>query len=196
MTAARTKWRPGIAAKSWFVATLTLAALAALALPALRLSDISSGASSYVGEVVLGGLTTAAELQIKLEKHRRLVESAPAEVDRSELERGQQTAAHLEAEILELVRAGDAKLADAVGARLPELSQYRAQVFLFALNFAQEKATAATNQYAKAASILSDRIGNYRREQGHAIEAWSIALQDDAKVSSVSPSRSSMPRPR
>ena len=173
-------WQPGIAAKSWFVAVLTLVALTSLALPALRLVEITTAASEYVGSVVLGGLTTAAELQVKLERHRRLVESAPAEVDRNALKVDQVASIELENEINTIARASHATVRTLVVNRLPELRNYREQVFMFAMNFAQEKATNAANEYAIAANTLSNSISSYRREQGQVTQAWAIELADSA----------------
>ena len=174
------KWRPGIAANSWFVATLALVALTSLALPALRLSEVITSASAYVSSVVLGDLTTAAEFQVALEKHRRLVESAPAEVDRTELERDEATAVRLEAELASLIDGSHAAFRDAIGLQLPDLRRKRAEVFNFALNFAQEKAATASSQYATVANVIAERIGTYRKEQGVQIAVWSSDLRDIA----------------
>ncbi len=180
MLSALRNWQPGIVAKSWFVKALSLVALTSLALPALHLAEITTTASTYVSAVVLGGLTTAAELQVKLERHRRIVESTPAEVDRQTLESDQIAAGQLETEIVELAGTGHDMLGRLVVDRIPELKNYREQVFMFALNFAQEKATRASSEYAVAANALSDRISAYRREQGGLIKAWSVELADVA----------------
>ena len=175
-------WRPGIAANSWIVAGLTLLALTSLTLPALRLAEVTTTASSYVSTVVSGGLTTATEVQVKLERHRRLVESAPAEVDRTELERDLATAIAIEEDLAGLIALAHPTLSTAISGRLPELKARREQVFLFAMNFAQDKATETAAQYATIATAFSAEVNEYLTEQRRLIALWSRELADSANT--------------
>ena len=181
MLTALQNWRPGIAAHSWFVAALTLSALTSLALPALQLAEIMTTASGYVSAVVLGELSVAAELQVKLEMHRRLVESAPAEVERVELERSNQLAAKLETELADMITFGHLAINEAISDQLPELKKLRETVFMFALNFAQEKAASTVIPYAQVANSISGRISAHRIKQGNIIASWSAELQTLAR---------------
>ena len=141
--------RMGLAAKSWLVAILTFVAAAGLALPALRLSQITEAASQHILLKVLAGITNAAELDVFLERHRRLVESAPAEVDRDRLEQGEQTAERVEGELERLIREADVALAGGVRDVMPKLKEHRANVFLFGKNFAQDKAIETVSAYVR-----------------------------------------------
>ena len=173
--------RSGIAANSWFLAALTFVAFTSLALPALRLSEVTTAASNYVSTVVLGDLTIAAEFQVQLERHRRLVESAPADVDRAELERHQDMAIEIESGLAALMASAQQTFSDVVGDKLPQLKTLRADVFMLALNFAQEKATISAAAYEKVGSTVASRIAAYRAEQGSNIARWSTELAEIVK---------------
>jgi diguanylate cyclase (GGDEF)-like protein len=172
----RKRLKPGLAAKSWLVAVLTLFAVSALAIPALQLSEITHAASRHVSSAVLGGITTAADIEVKLERHRRLVESAPAEIDRTTLDTDQQAALELERELERLIEQSTPELLAAMQPTMLKLVERRARVFMFAANFAQEKAASAAAEYAGIAEIMSSRIAGYRMRQAEATKGWGQEL--------------------
>ena len=177
--------RMGLAAKSWLVAILTFVAAAALALPALRLSQITEAASQHILLKVLAGITNAAEIDVFLERHRRLVESAPAEVDRERLEQGERTAEQVESELERLIHAADLALSGGVRDVMPVLRKHRADVFLFSKNFAQDKAIETVGSYVSIADATGARISRYRRDEARAIQSWASELHTTARSFNV-----------
>ncbi len=173
-------WRRGIAARSWLVAGLTLAAVAALAIPALRLSEITFQASQHVSTTVATGITTAADLEVKLEQHRRLVESAPAEVEREQLDRHQAAAAELEGQLASLMQKGAPDLYATLLPLLPMLIDHRQRVFMFASNYAQDQASLAASQYAAIAQHIAEFIAGHRLQQTLRTQSWARELTESA----------------
>ena len=128
---------------------------------------------------------SSTRLQSLLAQHRQIVESAPAEVDRSRLEANQREyiakSAELSALLNELIhRKMDQeteKTQAQIAAELPDLETAAQQVMFYAYNFAQDKALESAAAYAKIADDLEGRIRHYRLPQ--------IRAADDA-VSSLS----------
>ena len=173
-------WSLGIAAKSWLVSILALVSVATLALPALDLSVITKSASHHIIVKVLGGITNAAEIDVLLERHRRLVESAPAEVDRIQLDTDGRKAERVELQLEHLTHLADPVLAGVISDVVPQLKAHRARVFLFATNFAQDKATAAANDYVAIAEAVGELISRYRVHEARVIERWARDLNATA----------------
>ena len=173
-------WREGLAAKSWLVSILAFVAVAALTLPALNLSELTQSAARHIRFKVLGGITNAAEIDVLLERHRRLVESAPAEVDRVQLEKEEKWAITVEGQLTSLVHQADPALAIIIANLLPGLTEHRAKVFLFATNFAQDKATAAANDYGAIAEVIGASISRYRVHEARVLDGWAMDLKETA----------------
>ena len=165
-------WHLGIAGKFWLVASLTLLTILLLAVQALRLAEVTRSASRHVQIQVLGGITTATELEILLERHRRLVESAPAEVDRKQLDHDQLNAMSVETELEGLLASGEWDLIEIIEDVLPRLRVLRRQVFLFAANLAQDKASVVAAEYNAAATAAAKRSFDYRALRARDTAAW------------------------
>ena len=86
MTSMLKKWRLGIRAKLYSVAILSAFSVALLAAASFHFARTTSIAADRLSHAGFEGVESFARLQTLLEQHRRLVESAPAEVDRKRLE--------------------------------------------------------------------------------------------------------------
>src|SRR5580692_8878525 len=76
----------GIKAKLYCVAILSALSVAILAASSLYYARTTSAAADRLYHDGFEGIQSFAQLESLLEQHRRLVESAPAEVDRKQLE--------------------------------------------------------------------------------------------------------------
>src|SRR5919202_4487862 len=80
-----TSMRFGIAAKLYCVAALSCAAVAVLAWSPFHFSRITELAARHLYENDFADVLKSARLEVLLERHRRLVESAPSEFDQARL---------------------------------------------------------------------------------------------------------------
>src|ERR1017187_6355832 len=80
------KWRLGIRTKLYCVAIFSAFSVALLAAASFHFARTTSVAADRLYHDGFEGVESFAQLESLLEQHRRLVESAPAEVDRQVLE--------------------------------------------------------------------------------------------------------------
>ena len=100
-------WRKlggGIAAKLYCFAILSLLAVGALATASLYFSKTTEEAARTLYGDGFIGVTNAAQLELLLEHHRRIVESMPAEVDRVRIQGDVQELAQIQAKLSDLVK--------------------------------------------------------------------------------------------
>ena len=165
--------RPGIAFKLYCVAGLSAIAVAALSISAYHFARSTEAAARNVYQQSFPGLERSARLQTLLEQYRRVVETAPAEVDRTRLQASERAMLHYRSELLALTEElSDHKsnsLADPNEERfakaLPPLFDLGQRVLFYAYNFAQDKALEAAVQHAKTADQFQELIRAYREQQ-------------------------------
>src|ERR1041385_8738825 len=78
----------GIAAKLYCFAFLSLLAVATLSVSSIYFSRTTETAAQRVYGVGFVGILNSTRLDLLLERHRRIVESMPSEVDRDRLQAG------------------------------------------------------------------------------------------------------------
>src|SRR5260370_42006860 len=139
--------RLSIAAKLYLQVALSVGLVAALAGGAIFLSRQAERVAHALYEDGFLQLQDARSLDKLLEQHMRLVESAPAELDRKRLRETEQTLVVVEARFAAaLSESGSATagsndvLRKRIGAILPSFLEASRQVLFFAKNFAQDKA--------------------------------------------------------
>jgi diguanylate cyclase (GGDEF)-like protein len=166
-------WRVSIAAKLYCVAALSFGAVCALTLASIYFARTTETAAQHLYVDGFVGVESSSRLELLLEQHRRIVQSAPAEVDRDRLQASSRELADLKAKIEKLLnngagqtKAGRAAALTAKIAQLfPQLVESSRQVMFYADNFAQDKALEAAAQYIQIADSLQEQILAYRREQ-------------------------------
>ena len=169
-------FRPGIAAKLYGVCALSLVAAAALTAAAVHFAARVDRAAHRLHEDGLLGARMAAELQVLFERHRGLVEGAPADLDRARLMRGRAELERLNGDVARAMAAShdlhaprhpaaaelDARLDEA----LPALFEAGQRVFSHAENFQQEEALGtARGPYARAADGIQAAMQSWRDER-------------------------------
>ena len=182
-------WRPGIAFKLYCVAGLSAIAVAVLSISAYHFARVTETAARSVYHTGFPGLEQSTRLQTLLEQYRRIVETAPAEVDRERLkasERGMsQRAAELSTLIKELLDHPSDPVSDSIeeqfAQKLPQLIGLGQKVVFYAYNFAQDKALESAAQHAKIADELQKLIQTYRARRMKIADSAVATLLESAE---------------
>jgi diguanylate cyclase (GGDEF)-like protein len=162
--------RLGIAAKLYCVAALSIIAIAILAISSIHFARITQTAATQLNLEGFEGVENSSQLQSLLARHRQIVESAPAEVDRKRLEASQRQfiamSSQLSTLLNNLIRKKSEPVSDEIEAqmaeKLPHLITAGQDVLFYAYDFAQDKALESAALYAKMADGLQETIHEYR----------------------------------
>jgi diguanylate cyclase (GGDEF)-like protein len=165
--------RLGVAGKLYCVAALSALAVGVLALASMHFARITVTAATHLYEDGFIGVEGSSRLESLIEQHRRIVESAPAEVDRTRLQASQnllhQTNEKIRALIKELLVANDDgpldELETQISDQLPQLFERGHSVLFYAYNFAQDKALELAARYALIADVIQAEISAYRQQR-------------------------------
>jgi diguanylate cyclase (GGDEF)-like protein len=167
--------RLGIAAKLYCVASLLLASIGVLAFASIHFAKTTQLAARNLYEDGFVGVESSTKLELFLEQHRRIVQSSPAEVDRGQINVNRQQLANVSGTIKSLLKASADDddegthvaqgLAIQITELFPELVKRGDRVLFFAYNFAQDKALELSNDYAKIADEIQQKINKYRSER-------------------------------
>ena len=158
----------GISAKLYCFAFLSLLAVATLSISSIYFSRTTETAAQRLYGVGFVGILNSTRLDLLLERHRRIVESMPSEVDRDRLQSGRNELGQIKQKLSELMieiapANGDAaSLESRIAESLPPLFVRRDQVAFYANEFAQDKAVEEANGYAHIANGIERLIKNYR----------------------------------
>ena len=155
--------RRTIAGRLYLVGGLALVSVAALAAVSIyfALGTRRAADQLYLGGVVMA--VEAGEIELLLEKHRRVIEAAPLEFNRAQLARDKQVAGEVRERIERLVQRADSDFARDVSTRLPTLWRLGDEVLRLAENFAQQPALAIVRDYVAEAEDLQDGIRWHRQ---------------------------------
>jgi len=168
--------RLGIAVQLCTIAALVFLAVSALAIAAVQLADVTKNAARHIyGDVILN-IASAAQLEVLLEKQRRLVESAPAELDQKQLQKDRQTIAQLQVSFTKLISGSHTKFPASIATSISTLSESGERVLSLAENFALDKAMAAAKEYATIANAVEHEFFLYRSQQAREAENWVLVL--------------------
>lgn len=157
-------WRR-IGGRLYCVGGFAFLAVVALAASSIYFASLTSQATHKLFDDGLVGIVDAAEIEILVERHRRIVETAPSQNSRSLVMKQGRIAEALYSRIDDLVAAADHTLGHQLASGLPDLSQQARRVLLYAENQITDKATEAVKDYAEAADALQARIRIYRSER-------------------------------
>ena len=149
----QTPLRSGIAAKLYGACALSLAAVGALTAAAVHSAARTEQAVRHLHEDGLLAARVTGALQLLFERHRGLVEGAPADLDRARLARVRAELERLNDALARAVAAGGeshasrhpdaAELTARLGETLPALFDAGRRVFAHAENFQQDEALEA-----------------------------------------------------
>ena len=157
-------WRR-IAGRLYLVGGLAILAVVALAAASIYFASVTSQATHKLFDDGLVGVVDATEIEILLEKHRRIVETAPTQYSRNQVTRHRRLAEAIYARIEDLVVSSNDALAERILSDLPQLGDTARRVLLYAENLPSNAAGEAVDAYAKIADQLQERIRVYRTER-------------------------------
>jgi diguanylate cyclase (GGDEF)-like protein/PAS domain S-box-containing protein len=166
-------WRPGIAFKLYCVAGLSAIAVAVLSISAYHFARVTQEAARSVKQEAFPGLENSTRLQTLLERYLRIVEGAPAQVDRTRLKASQlamrEHSEQLSSLIKELIDRQTDPMSDSIekqfAKKLPRLIELGEKVMFYAYNFAQDKSLEYATEHAKTADELQSLIQLYRERR-------------------------------
>jgi diguanylate cyclase (GGDEF)-like protein len=149
-------------------------AVGTLALASIYFARSTQTAAQHLYEDGFVGVESSSRLDLLLEQHRRIVQSAPAEVERDRLQSAKRELSELAEKIQGLLEeraggksdAGHARaLTSTISQLLPDLIKRAQVVIFFAENFAQDKALEAAVDYGRTADTIQQQIFAYRAER-------------------------------
>ena len=163
------RWN-SIAAKLYGLALLSLLAVACLVVAALYFSTTTERAAQRLYGDGFFGVTASTNLELLLERHRRIVESMPSEADRQKLLSQREELEAIKVKLTNLIRDINARTADAVldslevriADSLPPLFDGADKVAFYANEFAQDIASQQAEVYSRAANNTQYFIHGYR----------------------------------
>jgi hypothetical protein len=162
-----------LSTKLYCIAVLSIIAVSGLAAASIYFAKITETAAHRLYGDGFIGVMNSSRLELLLERHRRIVESMPAEVERQRLDAGRarlkEIAANLRALIGDLIAHAHGPNADTIeediAQSLAPLFQLGERVAFYAADFAQDKATEIAEQYASHADHMQRLITQYRQDR-------------------------------
>jgi diguanylate cyclase (GGDEF)-like protein len=185
--------RARVSTKLYCVAVLSIIAVMGLAAASIYFAKTTETAAQRLYSAGFVGILSSTRLELLLEQHRRVVESAPAEADRARLETSRaqlnETANKLSVLIGDLISEDTGPLAEilerGIADSLPNLFQLGNRVIFFAYDFAQDKAHETADQYSKLADTTQQLIRNYRELRLKTAHASLSGLLDQAAALTI-----------
>jgi diguanylate cyclase (GGDEF)-like protein len=184
------KWRNRITVRLYGAAVLSIVAVAILAIASFHFARITAAAAELLYRDGFEGINTSNQMQSLLERHRRIVESAPAQVDRKLLEVSQRSMIEVSSQLSSVIDKLTAKASasDRVAIevifsqKLPLLIERAQNVLFFATNFAQDKALDAAVEYSRTATELEGLIAEYRNRRIELAQGAVRRLSESARL--------------
>jgi diguanylate cyclase (GGDEF)-like protein len=159
------RWTSSLAFRLYSLIVLAVLSIVTLVFVGSHTAQLTAAAAMKLSDDGLSGIVRAAELEVLIEKHRRLVESAPAEADRRQIALSRQLLEAIERSILTLTAGRPDDTSRSVTADMPELQRCAARVLMLAENFSWDAATDAVDIYSKAAQSIQASIRQIRSRQ-------------------------------
>jgi signal transduction histidine kinase/DNA-binding NarL/FixJ family response regulator/HPt (histidine-containing phosphotransfer) domain-containing protein len=178
-----------VTAKVYCFAILSLLTVASLAFASIYFSRTTEQAAQRLYSEGFFGITSSTNLELLLERHRRIVESMPSEVDRLRLQGQHQELEAIKLKLTELIATIGAQtnspvldsLETRISDSLPALFEASEKVFFYANEFAQDIAVAQVETYSRSAARMQFYTRAYRdlrlQEAQEAIQSVSAAVR-------------------
>ena len=147
-----------IAARLYILAGLALATVVLLSAAALHFVMRTGEDVRDIRKLVQVELMQVNELELLLERHRRIVESAPVELDRERITHLRDRASKVIEEMFENVPKPSAGLSAAIGETLSDLNTQGERALILAAEFAQEEAIKQVAVYSAVARRIQNDI--------------------------------------
>jgi PAS domain S-box-containing protein len=175
----------GIGAKLYCFALVALFAVAMLSITSIHFLRKIDAEARQLYDVSFKGVTDASRIDSLLERHRRIVETMPSEMERRRIELRRVELDQINKTLSELARGIGADEVNGrrasreahIGKNLTGLFEAAKHVSFYSYQFAQDKATEQVGEYADIADRLQILVKSYRDQRMREAKA-SIASVD------------------
>jgi diguanylate cyclase (GGDEF)-like protein len=165
--------RYGIAAKLYLLTAVALAALLVLATASIHFANQTRFSAERLYREGVVGIQAVTQLEVLFEQHRALITAAPAELDRSRLEKSRRAVEAVDSQIDRSVLAersgGNApqgRFLTEIAAQVPKLRVAGKRVLMLAESFAQDKALEVSQgDYSQAANVIHEALQDWYASQ-------------------------------
>jgi diguanylate cyclase (GGDEF)-like protein len=171
-----------IGARLYCLAGLALATVVILATAALHFVTIAAGTARDIRDRIEVDLLHMNELELLLERHRRIVESAPVELDRDRLSDLRERSRALIVDMGEHAPTHANEFSRALEQLLPEVSRQGDATLHLAYNYAQAAAIDQVQLYVEVARKLQNAIQYSKAEQLSAVDREVAGLIHSGQV--------------
>jgi diguanylate cyclase (GGDEF)-like protein len=162
---------PGrIGTRLYCVAGLALLIVAALALAAVRFATLAEETGAHIRDLLQVEIGHVTELEVLLERHRRIVESAPVQIDRRHIAGLRRASDEIAASMRGQAPPTHTAFHAFFAVSLPLLTSQAQRVLHLADNFAQSAAIDEVTNYVTTADGLHDALVTYKTQQMRAIQ--------------------------
>src|SRR5665647_723112 len=165
--------RYGIAVKLYLLTAISIAALLVLATASIHFAGQTKLAAERLYREGVVRIETVTQLEVLFEQHRALITGAPAELDRSRLQKSRQAIEAVDVQIDVSVYAErlgsdtpEGRLLTEIAAQVPRLREAGNRVLMLADSFAQDKALEVSQgDYSQAANTIQSALQSWYAEQ-------------------------------
>jgi diguanylate cyclase (GGDEF)-like protein len=171
-----------LAFRLYSILGIAVGAIVALAYAGSHMAAVTAKAAVHLSRDGLDGIVKASELNVLIEQHRRIVEAAPAEIDRRQIARNRDALRRIEAAVTLQTRGRSDDAARTVADRLPLLTAQADQVLFLAENFATDSAADAVDVYERTAGEVQSAVLAFRERQQSAADVMVEALVRNASA--------------
>lgn len=159
-----------IATRLYLLAGVAILTVAVLAAAAMVFVKRAGDATQDIRALVLGDISHLNNFELLLERHRRIVESAPVELDRQLITQLRLRAREVVEEMTNLAPRPDTALAAGIVDALPPLFKDGELALDLAMEFAQQAAIDQVAVYSATARRLQSDIAHFKIEQLDRVE--------------------------
>lgn len=152
-----------ISSKLQAVAAASLLAIWALTFVSIYFSVATRQEAEALFDIGFVGMSDAMHAQLLIERHRRIVESAPSEVSREQLAKDSQALKSLEAEIAGLAQRPSNQVLSQTSAALVDFFMHGNAIMRLAEDLAQDAAVEMMAAYVTAANALDRQVQDARK---------------------------------
>jgi diguanylate cyclase (GGDEF)-like protein len=185
--------RHSIAAQLYTSNGISIIAVAVLAIASVHFANRTRTAASTLYQSGVLELQRESGFEIMFQQHRRLVQAAPAELDRSRLAVSRASLDQLNSKLedsLNVAYQDSGSIATvflrSVRSELPKLEKYGAHVFHLAHNFAQDEALRASQgNYGETAERIESSLKDWRNAQLSSVNSELAGLTDAARALTI-----------
>jgi diguanylate cyclase (GGDEF)-like protein len=170
-----------LAFRLYGILAVAILSIVILAFAGMHFAQVTAVAAHRLSSAGIDGIVKASELGILIEQHRRIVEAAPVEVDRTQIANSRASLQRIELRISELCQHKSEAAARLVAARLPELTAEAIIVLALAENLAQDKALDAVEKYQVTARAVQSAVHDIRTRQIAAADQMVGLLNQNAR---------------